>query len=383
MPSLVAPDNTFAVLASLFCIVLLGLMAERTELGRKLTAPLIALTVGMLVANLRVLPFESPAYGFVVSYLVPLAIPLLLLNANLKKIFKETGPTLIAFLGGAVGTILGATGGFLFLDVGPETYKIVGVLAASFIGGSFNFVAVSQALEIQDSALVAAAAAAQGVVAIGYLSFLIAAPSIPFLQRMFRRTRGPVKASQAGPASRGDDLFGGDGPTSTEVPACIAFSLVVCSVGYGVAALFGTPQFAILFITLITVAVASFAPGLTRLMRGGASIGLLLVYVFIAAVGAQSNVWLLAGTAPALVGFLAVLLAVHATATALVGRLFGLTLPEILVGSNACALGATTAAAVAAGKRWHDLVTPGILSGMLGYVIANFIGVALSYWLAG
>ena len=374
MTSLISSDNSFAVAAGLFCIVFLGLLAERTDLGRKVTAPLIALAGGMLLANIRVLPFESPAYGFVVSYLVPLSIPLLLLNADLKKIFRETGPTLVAFLGGALGTVVGAATGYLLIDVGPETYKIVGVLAATFIGGSFNFVAVSQALTIEDSTLVASAAAAQGVVAIVYLSLLIAAPSIPLMQRAFRPARNP----STGQADSSNDLLGGDGPTSVEVPACMAFSLVVCAVSYGVAGLLGVPQFAILFITVITVAVASLAPGFTKNMKGGAGIGLLLVYVFIAGVGAQSNVWLLAGTAPALVGFLALLLTVHAIAVLLVGRLFNLTLPEVLIGSNACALGATTAAAVAAGKRWYDLVTPGILSGILGYVIANFIGVALA-----
>ena len=195
------------------------------------------------------------------------------------------------------------------------------------------------------------------------------------MQKAFPRIREPGAAQGA---ASGDELIGGDGPTTSEVPACIAFSLVVCAVGYGLAALVGAPQFGILFITVITVAVASLAPGLTRQMRGGASIGLLLVYTFIAAVGAQSNVALLVGTAPALVGFLAVLLAIHALGVLLVGRLFRLTLPEVLIGSNACALGANTAAAVAAGKRWYGLVTPGILSGILGYVIANFIGVALS-----
>lgn len=378
MTSLIAGDNNFAVAAGLFAVVLFGLTMERTEVGRKLTAPLIALAVGMLLANIRVLPFESAAYGFVVQYLVPLAIPLLLLNADLKRIFRETGPTLVAFFGGAVGTVAGAIGGFLLIDVGPETHKIVGVLAASFIGGSVNFVGVSQALAIEDTALIASAAAAQGVAAIIYLSLLIGAPSIPLLQRWYSQRR----AGRAAEPVAGEAMFDAEGPPASRVPACITFSLVVCAVGYGLATALAVPSFGILFITVITVAVASLAPQLTRSLQGGDSIGLLLVYVFIAAVGAQSNVWLLVGTAPVLLGFLGVLLTAHGLGALLAGRLFGLTLPEVLIGSNACALGATTAAAVAAGKRWHNLVTPGVLSGILGYVIANFIGVAMSSLLA-
>ena len=108
MGSLIGSENIFAVAAVLFGIVFCGLLAERTDLGRKMSAPLIALAGGMVLSNIRVLPFESPAYGVVVTYLVPVAIPLLLLNADLNRIFRETGPTLIAFLAGAAGTTLGA-----------------------------------------------------------------------------------------------------------------------------------------------------------------------------------------------------------------------------------------------------------------------------------
>ena len=60
MDSLIASDNGFAVVAALFVLVYVGLLAERTELGAKISAPLIALAGGMILSNLRVLPFGSP-----------------------------------------------------------------------------------------------------------------------------------------------------------------------------------------------------------------------------------------------------------------------------------------------------------------------------------
>ena len=165
------------------------------------------------------------------------------------------------------------------------------------------------------------------------------------------------------------------------LPACITFSLVICAIGMGTANLLGIPNFAILLITTLTVALASLAPTFMRRFVGGDKIGLLLLYVFITVVGAQSNIWKLAGATTVLVGFLGVLLTVHAIFVVIAGRLFGLTLPEVVTGSNACAFGATTAAAVAGSKRWYGLVTPGILCGVLGYIIANFIGVGIATYL--
>ncbi len=382
MTSIITPDNEIAVTAGLFGIVYVGLLAERTELGRKISAPLIALAGGMLLSNTKILPFQSSAYEFVIGYMVPIAIPLLLLNADVKRIFRETGPTLIAFLAGVVGTMLGTIAGFALIDIGPETHKVFSVLAATYVGGSFNFVAVSQALAIEDATLIASAATAQGIGALLYLSLLIMAPSFGFMCKLYPSKQDKSSDKICTTDSNGAVQAETYGAASTvNVPACITFSLIICAVSFGAADQFGIPKFKILIITTITVILASSAPGFMRKFSGGENIGLFFVYVFIAAVGAQSNVWQLAGTTSVLVGFLAILLTVHASCVLVVGRLFKLTLPEIITGSNACALGATTAAAIAAGKRWHGLVTPGILSGILGYVIANFIGIGLAAFL--
>ena len=50
----------------------------------------------------------------------------------------------------------------------------------------------------------------------------------------------------------------------------------------------------------------------------------------------------------------------------------------LIIAANACILGPATAAAMAAGMGWRDLVTPGLLAGVLGYSIATFVGVAVS-----
>ena len=49
------------------------------------------------LSNLGVIPADGvPAYNVVWSYLVPLAIPLLLFRADLRRILREAGPTLLA-----------------------------------------------------------------------------------------------------------------------------------------------------------------------------------------------------------------------------------------------------------------------------------------------
>lgn len=67
----------------------------------------------------------------------------------------------------------------------------------------------------------------------------------------------------------------------------------------------------------------------------------------------------------------------HLLVVVAVGALHRLDLAEVLIASNACILGPATAAALAASRGWKSLVGPGIVVGVLGYVIANFIGAAV------
>ena len=85
--------------------------------------------------------------------------------------------------------------------------------------------------------------------------------------------------------------------------------------------------------------------------------------------------------APILIALVSILLAVHLIVVLGLGRLLGLTIPELLTASNAAILGATTAPAMAAARGWHDQVTPGVLVGVAGYALGTFIGTALfQFW---
>lgn len=85
----------------------IGILAEKTNIGATLSSPLITTITTMILCNLGLLPMTSSVYTTVMRVLVPLAIPLLLLDADLKKCFKSTGSLLKAFLVGTIGTIVG------------------------------------------------------------------------------------------------------------------------------------------------------------------------------------------------------------------------------------------------------------------------------------
>jgi len=59
----------------------------------RLSGPVLALLIAMVLSNTRVMPAESAAYDFVGDWLVPLAIPLLLFRAHLREIIVSGVPS--------------------------------------------------------------------------------------------------------------------------------------------------------------------------------------------------------------------------------------------------------------------------------------------------
>ena len=118
-------------------------------------------------------------------------------------------------------------------------------------------------------------------------------------------------------------------------------------------------------------------------LHGGFELGVGLAFVFFAAIAAGADLVAMVQIAPILIVLVVILLTVHLVVLLGVGRLFGLTLPELVTASNAAVLGATTAPALAAARGWNDLVTPGVLVGVLGYALGTFIGTGLFHFWPG
>ena len=107
--TLISPDNHWALLAILFAATSLAIWLEQKyKWASKISGAIITLVIAIALVNLRVIPDSAPVFDDIVwGYAVPLAIPLLLLQTNIRKIWKETGRFLLIFLIGAAGTVVG------------------------------------------------------------------------------------------------------------------------------------------------------------------------------------------------------------------------------------------------------------------------------------
>ena len=121
-----------------------GILLEKTKVGAALSANLITMAITLILCNVGVMPISSNVYNTVMKYFVPLAIPLLLLDADLKKCMKTTNSLMKAFLVGSVGTLLGTIIAYMLVPMKSiiGSHKIAAALCARHIGGAVNFVGI-------------------------------------------------------------------------------------------------------------------------------------------------------------------------------------------------------------------------------------------------
>ena len=73
-------------------------LEQRYKWAATLSGVAIALILSMLFSNTGIIPTEAPAYDIVWGYVVPLAIPLLLMKCDIKKIGKESRSLFLLFI---------------------------------------------------------------------------------------------------------------------------------------------------------------------------------------------------------------------------------------------------------------------------------------------
>ncbi|MCK5860725.1 MAG: DUF819 family protein, partial [Abyssibacter sp.] len=161
--ALISADQTWLLLAILLTAAAVGLWADRQRWGSRISGAVVSILITFVLTNTGIVPVAAPLYDQVWGIAVPLAIPLLLLRADLRRIAREAGPMLLAFLIGATGTVAGVLLMRHVLDLGTLDAQLSAVFAATYIGGSMNFAATAQAVELTDGAILSAAVAADNL----------------------------------------------------------------------------------------------------------------------------------------------------------------------------------------------------------------------------
>jgi uncharacterized membrane protein len=387
--SLIAPDNHLLLFTILVAAAALGIWAEHKKWLKQVSGILITMIVMSVLSMSGIVPVASnpkikvEVYELIFSYFIPLSIPMMLMGSNIRRIIKEGGKLLVAFLIGALGVILGSFLAFYLIDLGPDSGNVAGVISATLIGGSMNFIATGEIMNFSTHPLFSATIAVDNFAANAYILLMFAVPSMKFLARFFVKP----KIENIGEADRSMDevLY----PITIErIAIVLLIAAAIASAGNllsdVIQKVYATRMStSILIITVLAVLMANLFPkSLKKLEDTAFAIGLWMMYIFLAAIGASTNLADMLHVGPAVLGFYLIIMFFHFIFLVSLSKLFKFDVFEVIISSAANIMGPSVAAPMAASLGQKKLITPAILVGILGYVIGTFIGVSIAITLS-
>ena len=392
--SLIAADDTWALLTLLVVSVAFAIWLEqRYAWASKVSGAIIALLIALAASNLSIIPTSCVLYDEIIwGYAVPLGIPLLLLQCNMKKIWRETGRMMVIFLIGAAGTVAGAFLAYTLLHKYiPGLEGVAAMMTGSYIGGGVNFAAL--ALEFDVGEIKAAATVADNLLMALYFFALLMFSGMKFFRGHFTHphidavlesgdTEG-AKTQAAAYWSRKDISL-------KDIALDFAYAAAVVYAAKLIAALIGglIPDTGVVFhilhtffgseyvwITTVSMAVATWGEKQVAKLSGAQEIGTYLIYLFLFVIGVPASIAEILHKTPLLLVFTAIMVAVNMLFCFVGGKLLHFDLEDIILASNANIGGPTTAAGMAISQGWSALVGPVMLVGTFGYVIGTYLGI--------
>lgn len=374
-------SNPIYVLAILCLMTILAVIAGKSRWGKPLGAALLVILFTAVVANLKLIPSASDSialYDGIFTYIAPISIFFLLLNVNLTTIKKAGLPMIGLFLIGSLATTIGILISYFLLSpdhtLGEDARIIAGMLTGTYTGGSINFNAVALEYDFQKKGILyAGTVAVDNVITTLWVIITLAIPAIMKTIWKGKVNRKDKEASDTliAPENESLDLNS------------MMWLLFLGFVSYYVSQVISDFFPAIPFILILsTIGIALAQLTWIQQLKGSHNLGLYLVYLFLAVIGAYCElaaVVKLKEVGITLMLFTSIAVLFHGLILILLGGLVFRDWSMIAIVSQANIGGGTTAIPLAETFDRKELMVPAILVGTLGNALGTYLGFLVVY----
>ena len=373
--------NPIYVLSILCFMVILSVYAGKTKIGKQLGgAALLVILFTAVVANFKFIPSASNSielYDIIFKYIAPISIFYLLLNVNITSIKKAGLPMVGLFVLGSIATTIGILISWFLLSpqeiLGDDGKIIAGMLTGTYTGGSVNFNAIALEYGFQKKGfLYAGTIAVDNVVTAIWIMVTLAIPM--FLNKIWNSN---VKLNTK--VNLNTEKVDNDKIDSKSLAWLIFLGIGVYYISDIISENFiKVPSILILTTMGIILAQTKFISK----MKGSQTLGLYLVYLFLAVIGAYcelSAVSQLQEVGATLLIFTSLAVLIHGLVFIFIGGLFYRDWEMISIASQANIGGGASAIALAESFDRKELILPAILVGSLGNALGTYLGFLVVY----
>lgn len=364
--------------------VLIIYLEDRIRIIKKIGAVVISYGVGLLIGNIGILPDDvldfQNTLGFICIFL---AIPLVLFSLDIRRWIKLAGSTFLSlFLGLASVIITVFLGYYLWKDVIPDIWQVSGVLTGYYSGGQPNAAAIQAALGMESERFILTQTCDIGVGAFTLLFLMTVA------QRFFLLFMRPYEPTDKGKEPAHTKKFHEQYESYKGILgrriigpllAAAGLSVLFFGISSGIAQLIlkeFSMTIVVLGITTLGIA-ASFVPRINRIEKTFQG-GLYLIVVFCLIIASTADVSMFARIESLPILYYVILVVPGALLLhGILSRIFKVDVDNFLIVSVALSMSPPFVPVVASTLRNRDIILPGMIVGLIGYAIGNYLGIGI------
>ena len=344
---------------------------------------LICYLVGFIIANFPVV--DRSLSGTISEISVPMAIPLLLFSTHFARWLRLAKKTIISFILVLLSSMASAFGiGMLFASRIEEFWKISGMLVGVYTGGTPNLMAIGLSLGVSQETFVLVHTADSLLGGI-YIVFLFFAAR-PLLKRILPAFQSTEAEADEHCLSDKEDGFRqlpfkrklGQGAGS------LVLAAVIVGLGLGVSLLLtGEISVGAVILTVTTLGIAGSFIEKLRQASTPYVLGQYLLLVFSLAIGSTIDLQEMLSASPVIFLFTGAVMLGAIIIHLLLATLIRIDVDTTLITSTAGIYGPPFVVPVAAVLKNREVLAPGLLCGLVGYAVGNYLGLMISYIMSG
>lgn len=377
----------FFALIVLFIVtpIIVIYLEERFSIFKKIGAVLICYAIGLIVGNIDILPKGAETYQNILTEItIPLSLPLILFSIDVKSWFKMARSAFVALITGLVSVlIIIIIGYFIFRNDIDNIWQVSGMLVGVYTGGTPNMAAMKTALNISQELYIMTHTYDMVLNAI-YLAFILSVG-----QKVFSWFLPPFKHEKDEGQNTADinleeeyESYSGIFKKETFVPlmGALGVSVAILGVSYAISLLIPEEYSTAAIILLITSfgIVFSFIPKI-KAIKKTFQLGMYLILIFCIAVASMADISRLSNISFSL--FYYVALAVYGSHVIHIAlaRIFKVDADTVIISSSALICSPPFVPVVAGALKNRQVILTGLIVGIAGYAIGNYLGVFIAY----
>jgi uncharacterized membrane protein len=324
------------------------------------------------------------------SIIVPLAFPLLLFSLNIKRWLKYAKKGFISVaLALVAGIVMVTAGFFIWKDSIPDSWKLAGMFEGIYTGGTPNFVAIKMELNVDPNLFVIVSTYDMIVGAGLVLFFITIAPKIfRYILPKFTEEKGiSAEAGEIAKETENMDDFSGMLNKKTVLPLlkALGISILIFALG-GVLSLLlpMIPQMVVVILSITTFAILASLVKSINSIEKTFQLGMYLIIVFSLIIASMADLRTMFS-----IGMLNLILFISwcyfgsLVLHLILAKIFKVDADNFLITATAFIFSPPFVPLVANALKNKDVIVTGITGGIIGYILGNYFGVGLAYFLKG